>query len=188
MGAEFAMGEEKKRNLFDKIKSAVDQVIVAGGGGLADATKKRSERTNPLADKVRLTTDTLGKAKQTAQLGGEVKRTDQLHQGPGDEQLSPRRLAMIDDYMRGEAKIEQMKDPAYMYKIVSDERAYQTRLLMDYRRQFSQLGQTTSADAEALQAKIRRAQAIVQNLFKVLKRITGKQGRTGGTDFLSDNK
>ena len=187
------MGEEKKKNLFDKLKGAVEQVIPGAANQPADrqqgAQRQRADRTNPLADKLRLPTDSLRKAKPTAQLGGESQRTKELTpSGPSDEELSPRRLAMIDDYMRGEAKIEQMKDPAYMYKIVSDERAYQTRLLIEFRKQSQQLKNPNGPEAEALQARIRRAQAIVQNLFKVLKRITGKQGHTGGTDFLSDKK
>ncbi|MDB5096617.1 MAG: hypothetical protein JWM80_1038 [Cyanobacteria bacterium RYN_339] len=181
------MGDEKKPNLFDKLKSAVDQVMPGHGGASADA-KRKAQATKPgMADAMKLT-DRLGKAPATGQLAT-APNTQRLKQtGPADEELSPRRLAMIDDYMRGEAKIEQMNDPAYMYKIVSDERAYQTRLLMEFRKQFGQLGKTAGPEAEALQAKIRRAQAIVQNLFKVLKRITGKQGHTGGTDFLSEQK
>ncbi|MGD6630634.1 hypothetical protein VWS50_22630, partial [Xanthomonas citri pv. citri] len=79
------------------------------------------------------------------------------------------------------------KDPAYMYKIVSDERAYQTRLLFEWKKRMASMP-AGSPKAEELQAKIKRAQSIVTNLFKVLKRITGTQGSTGGTDFLSDNK
>lgn len=180
------MGEEKKRNLFDKLK---DAVVPGQSQPAAGVQKPRVLPTNPLADKVRLTTDNLrNKAKPTAQLDGGAKPTAQLAQPnmPNEAALSPRRLAMIDDYMRGEAKIEQMKDPAYMYKIVSDERAYQTRLLIEFRKQATQVKNPNGPEAAALQEKMRRSQAIVQNLFKVLKRITGKQGRTGGTDFLSD--
>jgi hypothetical protein len=180
------VGEEKKPNLFDKLKSAVDQVI-PGQGGSPTPAKRKAQPTKPgVADAFKLT-DRLGKAQPTGQLNTAPNTQRLKRQGPSDEELSPRRLAMIDDYMRGEAKIEQMNDPAYMYKIVSDERAYQTRLLMEFRKQFVALGKTAGPEAEALQAKIRRAQAIVQNLFKVLKRITGKQGHTGGTDFLSDS-
>jgi hypothetical protein len=181
------VGEEKKKNLFDKLKSAVDQVIPGQGGSSPGAPKKAMPTKPGLADAFK-STNQLGKAPATGQLGNAPSTARLKHQGPADEELSPRRLAMIDDYMRGEAKIEQMNDPAYMYKIVSDERAYQTRLLMEFRKQYGQLGKTSGPEAEALQAKIRRAQAIVQNLFKVLKRITGKQGHTGGTDFLSDKK
>lgn len=181
-----SMGDEKKPNLFDKLKSAVDQAIVAGGPVTGGVKKPRPVESAAGADKGKWTSEFTGQGKKTAELS-DGKGTTRL-QGPPDEQLSPRRLAMIDDYMRGEAKIEQMNDPAYMYKVVSDERAYQTRLLIDFRRQFAQLGQTTGPDAELLQNKIRRSQAIVQNLFKVLKRITGTKGSTGGTDFLSDKK
>jgi hypothetical protein len=107
---------------------------------------------------------------------------------PSDEELSPRRLAMINDFMGGNLKVQQMNDPTFMYKVVSDERAYQTERLMTQQQALRRALQATSPDAEELEAQVRRTQAIVQNLFKVLKRITGKQGATGGTNFLSPDK
>ena len=47
------------------------------------------------------------------------------------------------------------------------------------------LATAPAAEVEAIEAGIKRTSAIIQNLFKVLKYITGKQGRTGGTNFLS---
>lgn len=183
------MDDRNKRGIFDKLKDAVDQIIPGGEGkkpgptpvkrpppsavGL-DGFKRTSEMNRPKA------TGGLNDARPTGRLNA-------ASSGPSDADLSPRRLAMIEDYMKGEYKLEQMKDPAYMYKIVSDERAYQTRLLFEWRKQIQALP-PGSKKVEELQARIKKAQAIVTNLFKVLKRITGAEGSTGGTDFLSDKK
>ncbi len=186
------MDDQNKRGLFDKLKDAVEQIIPGGDGGKKpgpspvkrpppsaagqDGFKRTAEMNRPMA------TGGLNQAQPTGRLNSPATPA-----GPSDTELSPRRLAMIEDYMKGEYKLEQMKDPAYMYKIVSDERAYQTRLLFEWRKQIQALP-AGHPKAEELQARIKKAQAITTNLFKVLKRITGAEGNTGGTDFLSDKK
>ena len=118
---------------------------------------------------------------------GRVCDDDTLKQVSKKLGLDKPLVVQYGDYMKGEYKLEQMKDPAYMYKIVSDERAYQTRLLFEWKKQIQAMP-PGHPKAEELQARIKKAQAITTNLFKVLKRITGAEGSTGGTDFLSDKK
>ena len=183
------MEDRNKRGIFDKLKDAVENIIPGGDAGKKpgptptrrpppsavgqDGFARTGEMNRPLA------TGGLNQAQSTGRLNAPA--------GPSDAELSPRRLAMIEDYMKGEYKLEQMKDPAYMYKIVSDERAYQTRLLFEWKKQIQAMP-PGHPKAEELQARIKKAQAITTNLFKVLKRITGAEGSTGGTDFLSDKK
>ncbi|MEB3285016.1 MAG: hypothetical protein VKN33_07005 [Candidatus Sericytochromatia bacterium] len=105
--------------------------------------------------------------------------------GPADALLSPRRLAMARDYAEGIYRIPQMNDPAFMYKTISDERAYQTRLLFQRKKALSQLP-PDHPRITRLTEEIREGQIIIKMLFGVLKQVTGRQGTTGGTDFLSD--
>ena len=106
---------------------------------------------------------------------------------PSDAVLSPRRLAMARDYADGIYRIPQMHDPAFMYKTISDERAYQTRLLFQRKKALSQLPADHPKRAH-LQSELEEGQATIKMLFGVLKQVTGRQGSTGGTDFLSDQK
>lgn len=108
-------------------------------------------------------------------------------EGPSDAVLSPRRLAMARDYADGVYRIPQMHDPAFMYKTISDERAYQTRLLFQRKKALSQMPPEHPRRAQ-LKADIDEGQAIIKMLFGILKQVTGRQGSTGGTDFLSDQK
>ena len=184
------MDDRNKRGLFDKLKDAVEQIIPGSDAKKAGPSPVRRPPPSAVGQDGFKRTAEMNRPKATGGLN-EAKPTGRLNEpqamGPSDAELSPRRLAMIEDYMKGEYKLEQMKDPAYMYKIVSDERAYQTRLLFEWRKQIQALP-AGHKKVEELQAKIKKAQAIVTNLFKVLKRITGAEGSTGGTDFLSDKK
>lgn len=90
---------------------------------------------------------------------------------------------MARDFARGDFKIPQMQDPAFMYKVVSDERAYQLRLLQERRKVLARIPKAHPKAGE-LQAKIAEGQETVRMLFGLLKRITGREGATGGTDFL----
>jgi hypothetical protein len=188
--AHAAMADPNKRGIFDRLKDAASQILPGADApkqGAGTPARRPASAAGP--DGFSRTgginragaTGGLGAPPSTGRLEAEAPK------GPPDVVLSPRRLQMIEDYMAGEYRIESMKDPAFMYKIVSDERAYQTRLLFEYRKQLQGLP-TASKKAEEIQKKIERAQTITTNLFKVLKRITGAEGSTGGTDFLSDKK
>ena len=180
------MPEDNKRGFLDRLKDAARDII-PGEQGKKTAPAKKPEPTNQDGFK---RTAKISRPKVTGGLS-EGRTTARLNvaagAAPPERELSPRRLAMIEDYMNGEFRLELMKDPAYMYKIVSDERAYQTRLLFEWKNRLESMP-AGSPKAEELQAKIKRAQSIATNLFQVLKRITGTEGSTGGTDFLTDNK
>lgn len=180
-----AQDEEDKGGLFGKLKGAMGQALGVPGSGAVPPQGPQGAR-RPAAktggDSFRNSTQPLAPAPRTKPLAPEAPARPL---GPSEEELSPRRLAMIEDYLRGDFKIEQMRDPAYMYKVVADERAHQTRRLLALRKQ---LAGAKGEQAEKVQAQIKRAQTTVQNLFRVLKRITGKEGRTGGTDFLHGGK
>lgn len=196
------MSEDKKGSFFERLKKTVDQAWAASDQAPARAplpgarAGQPANATGPIPPRAATPpaprTDQLQRSPATAQLG--PKATAPLPEDAqkaltaSDHELSPKRLAMIDDFMTGKAKIAQMKDPTFMYKVVSDERAYQTQLLFELQEQQYLLGTDVGPEAEALQAQINRSQAIVTNLFKVLKYITGKKGRTGGTGFLSEEK
>jgi hypothetical protein len=188
------MSEDKKPGFLEKLKKTVDQAWAASEppalprAPQPPAAPQAPSRPAPAAQ---ARTDQLQRSSATAPFG--ATRTAPLPEEAmaaltaSDHELSPKRLAMIDDFMTGKAKLAQMKDPTFMYKVVSDERAYQTQLLFTLQEELH-LASAGGEEAAALQARIRRSQAIVTNLFKVLKHITGKKGRTGGTGFLSEEK
>ena len=194
------MSDEKKGSFFDRLKKVVDQAVdqamatPPAPAWPAEAKPAPSARhTAPIRPESKRT-DQLIKTTATGQLPTQGKNTAPLPEPvalpekPPEEELSPRRLALIDDFLTGQAKLDQMKDPTFMYKVVSDERAYQTQLLLTLKERLDELGTDEGEEAEALRARIQRSQAIVTNLFKVLKYITGKKGRTGGTGFLGEER
>jgi hypothetical protein len=94
---------------------------------------------------------------------------------------------MARDYAQGIYRIPQMHDPAFVYKTISDERAYQTRLLFKRKKALSQMPPDHPKRARLL-GEVEEGQATIKMLFGILKQVTGRQGSTGGTDFLSDQK
>lgn len=135
-----------------------------------------------------LLAETQPNAVKTSQELKQPPGTNRLEsEGPSDAALSPRRLAMARDYSDGVYRIPQMHDPAFMYKTVSDERAYQTRLLFQRKKALSQMPPDHPRRGPLL-AQIEDTQDKIKMLFGVLKQVTGRRGSTGGTDFLSDQK
>lgn len=180
-------GDEKKRDLFGQLKHLVDRAA-----GVPESPKQpptgQAPRTAPIGDRQPLTNPLPARNAATDRLQRTAPSTGNLaeHEMPSvpEHELSPRRLAMISDFISGQTKLAEMRDPKYMYKVVSDERAYQVRLLKEM-----QARRAAAMDAEAiadLEARIATSQAIMQNLFKVLKHLTGKTGKTGGTNYLGD--
>jgi hypothetical protein len=76
--------------------------------------------------------------------------------GLADDELSPQRLAMIHDYTQGRFRIPQLRDPAFMYKVVAAERDFQARQAVALSRR----GETGSA--------LNRAQGLVEVLADLL--------------------
>lgn len=182
------MKDDKKPGFFDQIKRFVGQGDSQPISSQMPFGQPRSPR-RPGQGQPGMHTDRLQSQPSTARLEA-ASRTAEL--GPADplagipqEELSVRRLAMIDDFMNQRLKLERMKDPTYMYKIVSDERAYQAWVLTDLKQRLYNAPNRQSPEARELEAQIKATSAIMQNLFKVLKYITGKKGHTGGTDFLT---
>lgn len=189
------MKDDKKPGFFDQLKRLVDpksgQLDPDGPkpiSGQMPFGQPRSPR-RPGQGQPGMATDRLQASASTARLENtsrtaDLNPPDPLSGVPQDE-LSVRRLAMIDDFMNHRVKLERMKDPTYMYKIVSDERAYQAWVLTDLKQRLYSLDDRRSPQGQAIEAQIKTTSAIMQNLFKVLKYITGKKGHTGGTDFLT---
>lgn len=178
------MADEKK-GFLDKIKDAASGEIKRALG-LGDPLPHGMPRgpRRPAAG-AGMNTDRLQRpAVPTGRLSKGAAPTAEL-QGPTQEELSPRRLAMIEDFVQGRIKIARMNDPTFMYKVVADERAYQTGQLKELKGKLNALSNMHGPEAQAIEAQIRKTSMIIQNLFRVLKMITGKQGTTGGTDFLS---
>ena len=179
------MGERpRNKGLLSKLREAVEQAVKPAAPEQGPPARKTPSSAIP-ADGFR------SSAGERAQPTGELRAardTSQLtNDGPAEAQLSPKRLAMARDYANGLRRIPQMEDPAFIYKVVSDERAYQTRLLFERRKALERL-KGESPKAERLRGLIAEGQQTVKMLFQVLKLITGHQGATGGTDFLSDQK
>ncbi|HEY9722488.1 MAG TPA: hypothetical protein V6D47_10755 [Oscillatoriaceae cyanobacterium] len=197
-------GDDKKRDFFGQLKHLVDRAVgvpePAPKAPPSPAAKPSVARppmakpplpkTAPMAPREPSTNALPPKAVGTDQLQRTAPSTANLDvmalDIPDEAELSPRRLAMISDFITGKAKMETMRDPKYMYMVVSEERSYQTQLLKELK-----LRREAAEDPVAiadLDTRIAGAQAIIKNLFKVLKHLTGKAGKTGGTDFLGDEQ
>ena len=185
------MKDDKKPGFLDQLKRFVDPKGVQDDPNGPQPISSQMPFGQPRSPRRpgQMSTDRLQATVSTARLEG-TSRTAEL--GPADplsgvpqDELSVRRLAMIDDFMNNRVKLERMKNPTYMYKIVSDERAYQAWLLTDLKQRLYQQSNRRRPEAMELEQQIRSTSAIMQNLFKVLKYITGKKGHTGGTDFLT---
>jgi hypothetical protein len=171
--------------LLGKLREAVEQAVNPAPPQPAASPRRAPAAGGLPADGFNASAG--ARALPTGELGA-PRGTQQLAmEGPSDKQLSPGRLAMARDYASGLRRIPQMEDPAFMYKVVSDERAYQTRLLFERRKALERAAGDLPR-TERLRAQIAEGQQTIKMLFQVLKQITGRQGATGGTDFLSDQK
>jgi hypothetical protein len=104
--------------------------------------------------------------------------------GATEDELSPHRLALIEAFAAGRHPLAVMRDPQYMYRLITDERDYQTAALKACRREYLLARGEGGADVEDLELQLKRHGVIIQHLFKVLKALTGKEGSTGGTGFI----
>lgn len=109
---------------------------------------------------------------------------------------SKKRMGFIVTYMRTPDALPEFKDAKFVYKVVSDERSYQTELVeklqIELRRlTFSWSGdpedETFLAQREELENRIQGIRDRLSQLFLLLKHLTGVKGKTGGTGFLPNS-
>lgn len=128
---------------------------------------------------------------QTTQLG-----THPIAQTEADKAAeSQKRLAFVLAYLQNSEDVPQLKDSRFVYKLVSDERAYQTDLYRKAEQRLklllTQNDPSVFADPEAppalerqgIEADLQAIRDTQTQLFLVLKKVTGKRGHTGGTGF-----
>lgn len=106
---------------------------------------------------------------------------------------SKKRMVFIVKYMKDPASVPEFKDPKFVYKIITDERSYQTERVASLQAQLKQLIHGESDDPNApsqleqredLERQIQASRDKLTQLFLLLKRVTGVKGKTGGTGFL----
>ncbi|MFP5502365.1 MAG: hypothetical protein ACLGIN_07730 [Candidatus Sericytochromatia bacterium] len=117
---------------------------------------------------------------------------------------SKKRLGFITAYMKNPQGDPAFEDRALVYKILSEERAYQQAQIVQQQQALKQLpppaeamGLTPEEAAEdpryddlearrsAIEERLKTAQSRQTQLFMLMKKLTGVKGKTGGTGFLS---
>lgn len=106
---------------------------------------------------------------------------------------SKKRMGFIIAYMKAPTSMPEFQDPRFVYRIVTDERSFQTELVEQLQAQIKAIslgvkGNPNSQDLLDERAELERhldsARERLSQLFLILKRVTGTKGKTGGTDFL----
>lgn len=106
---------------------------------------------------------------------------------------SKKRMVFIVKYMKDPNSAPEFKDPKFVYKIITDERTYQTELVEKLQVEYKQLTLGWAGDPEdeefvakreELEGRIQSCRDKLSQLFLLLKRVTGIKGKTGGTGFL----
>lgn len=106
---------------------------------------------------------------------------------------SKKRMAVIMTFMKDKNAIPEFKDPKFIYKIISDERSYQTAMVSQREGELREFLMTWNGKREtpdflarkdALEQEIQGYRNRLTQLFMLLKHITGVKGKTGGTGFL----
>lgn len=108
---------------------------------------------------------------------------------------SKRRMGFIIAYMQDPKSAPEFSDPRFVYKIITDERTYQTQQVEQLQVALQSLVRTWDgnpdpefeARKEGLEVEIQACRNKLSQLFLLLKHITGVKGKTGGTDFLTFN-
>lgn len=117
---------------------------------------------------------------------------------------SKKRLGFITAYMKNPKGDPAFEDRALVYKVLSEERAYQQAQIVTVQQELKQLpppaeamGLTPEEAADdpryenlearrsAIEERLRTAQSRQTQLFMLMKKLTGVKGKTGGTGFLS---
>lgn len=118
------------------------------------------------------------------------------------EEESEKRMAFIVDYLDDPDSDEMFQDKQLVYKILSEERTYQQHRIVRLTADLRRLGpvyldpdeddeQAVAEEAarterrEEIEEEIAGAKRRAEQLFRLLKQLTGVKGRTGGTGFLA---
>lgn len=110
------------------------------------------------------------------------------------KEADERRL-LITAYQKNPRLLPEFQDKPFIYRVVSDERAFQKERLDALRLELRQIVMDPlrhdPEDPEVqrrrseLEARIEECNGHLTGLFLLLKRITGITKKTGGTDFLA---
>lgn len=124
-------------------------------------------------------------------------RTSPLEKAPltpeEKEEESKKRMGFIITYMRTPDALPEFKDVKFVYKVVSDERSYQTERVEQLQIELKTMTFGWSGDPEdedylarrgELENRIQSIRDRLSQLFLLLKHLTGVKGKTGGTAFL----
>ena len=133
--------------------------------------------------------------RQTAPLAGQPTTPLPAPELSPEQKLeeSKKRMAVIMTYMKDKNAVPEFKDPKFIYKIISDERTYQTALVGELESELREytLGWVGDREdpeflerKEAMEQQIQATRNRLTQLFMLLKHITGVKGKTGGTGFL----
>lgn len=108
-------------------------------------------------------------------------------------QESAERSRFIAAYQQNPTALPEFQDPRHVYKVIADERTYQTELATALQEQHkilllgwsgSQQDPAFLAKKAALETQIQAARDKLTELFLLLKSVTGIKRKTGGTGFL----
>jgi hypothetical protein len=97
---------------------------------------------------------------------------------------SNKRLAFIIDYMKHlkqPSKDELFTDKPFVYRVLTEERTHQQHLAHALRKQLAEQGADGAAEARLADALKKQSM-----IFTLMKSLTGRLGKTGGTGFLGD--
>lgn len=187
------------KNAWSEAQEKADEIIAEKGTAKAP---ERPPSPAPAAAKASTRPLPQRRASETGVLG-EATNTQPLKTPEEEADESAQRLAFILDYMRNPGGNPAFQDKPLMYRILNEERDYQQRRVIDLQNQLRRLPPPPSAmglsEAEVagnpqyeglderraeLSQALGTARTRQGQIFTLMKRLTGKTGRTGGTDFL----
>lgn len=108
--------------------------------------------------------------------------------GETPEAASKRRLGVIMAFMKAPESDPAFKNKPLMYRILSEERTYQQEQILQHQEALRFADPEDEAAYAQLEAALATAQKRQAQLFTLLKELTGKRGKTGGTGFISTDQ
>lgn len=94
---------------------------------------------------------------------------------------SEKRMAFIVQFLKNPDSNPDFSNKPLVYRIVTLERSYQQVLIAHLQKQ---LNTAQSTESDRLKSEIEKSEQRQKQLFAVLKKLTGRLGRTGGTGYL----